>query len=192
MQATEVLADFIEQLARDVREQVQGLSPEALRWQPDSEGNGVGITVWHFSRWFDLLAVRALENRPQEEEQWFTRGWAEQTGYDPRSIGYAGLGALTGYTQAEVAAVPELSADDLLTYLDQTSSALSQQIRALSVEALFQVVPGLTGKRTPYQWVKPILMGATGHLGEIECLKAMRARQITGSADLADGSPATA
>jgi hypothetical protein len=134
--------------------------------------------------------VRALENKPQEEEQWFTRGWAQKTGYDPRGIGYAALGALTGYTQAEVAAVPQLSAADLLTYLDQVSNAVSQQIRALPVEALHQIVPGLGGKRTPYQWVKPILMGALGHLGEIECLKAMRERQKASKRD-PGGNPTT-
>lgn len=45
--------------------------------------------------------------------------------------------------------------------------------------ALFEPVPGLGGKRTPYQWIRPILTGSYGHLGEIEALKAMqrRARQ---------------
>jgi hypothetical protein len=178
MQAREVLAEWLQDLARDVRQQVEGLSLEELTWQPDSEANSIGITVWHFSRWLDLLAVRALENKPQEEEQWFTRGWAEKTAYDPRGIGYAGLGALTGYTQAEVALVPKLPAGDLLAYLDQVCEALRRQMLAISEDALHQLVPGLGGKRTPYQWLKPILQGATGHLGEIECLNAMRARQI--------------
>ena len=191
MQANEILADWISDLARDVREQVQKLSLDELTWQPDSEANSIGLTVWHFSRWLDLLAVRALENRPPEEEQWFTRGWAQKTGYDPRGTGYAGLGALTGYTQAEVALVPTLSADDLLTYLDQVCETLRSQLLAMSGEAVHQVVPGLTGKRTPYQWVKPILQGCFGHLGEIECLNAMRARQVASDSSLA-GSSSTA
>jgi hypothetical protein len=185
MQAKEVLADWLQDLARDVRQQVEGLSFEELTWQPDSKANSIGLTVWHFSRWLDLLAVRALENKPTEEEQWFTRGWAEKTSYDPRGIGYAGLGAITGYTQAEVALVPRLPADELLTYLDQVCEALRSHVLGMSEEALHQVVPGLGGKRTPYQWLKPILQGATGHVGEIECLNAMRARQVAASSSTA-------
>jgi hypothetical protein len=184
MQGNEILADWITDLARDVREQIQGLSPDELIWQPDVEANSIGVTVWHFSRWLDMIAVRALENRPAEEEQWFTRGWAENTCYDPRGMGYAGLGVLTGYTQAEVAAIPPLSANDLLSYLDQVCEALRSLLLAMPPDALHQVLPGLGGKRTPYQWVKPILQGCFGHLGEIECLNAMRARQVSASSSL--------
>lgn len=190
MEATEILVDWIEELARNVQEQVEGLSLDELTWRPDNEANSVGITVWHFSRWLDLLTVRALKNNPPEEEQWFTRGWARKTGYDPRGIGYASLGALTGYTQEEVSAVPTLAAADLLAYLHQVCDALLQHLRAMPVDALFQLTPGLGGKRSPYQWVKPILMGCFGHVGEIECLKAMRARQVASSTSLSGNAPA--
>ena len=43
-----------------------------------------------------LYAAQALANRPAAEELWQTRGWAALTGYDPRGIGYLGLGLLTG------------------------------------------------------------------------------------------------
>ena len=147
-----------------------------MTWQPDTEGNSITITVWHFSRWLDLLTVRALENRPPEEEQWQTRGCAQKTGYDPRGIGYQGFGALTDYTQEEVAAIPVLSADELLTYLDQVCEALRQHLLSLPEEALYQPAMGLGGRRTPYQWIKSILLGSYGHLGEIEALKAMQGR----------------
>jgi hypothetical protein len=41
---------------------------------------------------------------------------------------------------------------------------------------LHQPATGLGGRRTPYQWIKSILLGSYGHLGEIEALKAMQGR----------------
>src|SRR3954451_15153743 len=127
----EVLVDLIQALSARLRRRVAVLSAAELAWQPDNEGNSIGVTVWHFSRWLDVLAVRLLQDRPAEEELWFSRGWAARAGYDPRGIGYRGYGVLTGYTLEEVAAIPALSATDLLAYHDQASEAIQAQLRAL-------------------------------------------------------------
>jgi hypothetical protein len=178
MRDVELLADLIEKLVRDVRAEIAELSLEELGWQPDPEANNIGVTVWHFSRWLDMLAVQALANRPAAEELWQTCGWAARTGYDPRGIGYRGLGLLTGYSQAEVAAVPHLVAGQLLEYLEQASRALREQLLALPSEALYLPTPGLGGKRTVYDLSTSVLMGCFGHVGEIEALKAMRERAL--------------
>jgi hypothetical protein len=178
MEATALLEDWVQKLAGQVRQEVERLSPEELNWQPDAEANSIGVTIWHFSRWLDLLKVRALENRPPSEEQWFTRGWSERTGYDPRGLGYAGLGALTGYTPEEVRRVPQLSGAEVLSYLDQVSGALREHLSRLPEEALGRAALGFDGRRTAYDWITSILMGCFGHLGEIEALKAMYQRRL--------------
>lgn len=176
MTDVEMLAEWIDDVAKDVRNELEDLPPEAIDWQPDPGANSIGVTVFHFSRWFDLISVRTLDDRPQEEEQWFTRGWAEKTGYDPSGVGLRGYGAVTGYTLEEVAAIPTMSAADHLAYLDQTTQALSARLRNLPDGALHQPTPGLGGKSTVYGWIKSILKGSLGHIGEIEALKAMRER----------------
>src|SRR5262245_27481960 len=70
MRDVELLADLIERLVRDVRAEVAELSSEELSWQPDPEANNIGVTVWHFSRWLDMLAIQALANRSAAEELW--------------------------------------------------------------------------------------------------------------------------
>lgn len=180
MRDVEVLANLVEKLARDLREEIAGLSREELSWQPDTEGNDIAVTVWHGSRWLDVLTVRVLEDRPAEQELWHTRGWLERTGYDPRGIGYRGLGVLTGYTIAEVAALPALNADELLQYLDEACAALRSHLLQLPADGLSQPVPG--GRRTVYDQVSSILMGCFGHVGEVEALKAMQARARRASA----------
>ena len=82
------------------------------------------------------------------------------------------MGNITGYTWDEVLEIPALPAADLLAYLDQVVADLAAQLRAMTPEALLMVVPGITGRRNPYQWVRPILQGCFGHLGEIEAMKS--------------------
>jgi len=178
MQGTELYADLIATLTEGIHGEVEKLSAQELDWQPDAEGNSIGVTVWHVSRWFDVTA-RVFQGRPPEDELWLTQGWAERTSYDPRGIGYRGLGALTGYTQQEVATIPHLSAADSLAYLDQSGEALRAYLLALpSFEALQQPIPGW-GRETPVRQqdlLKVVFMGCAGHLGEIKALKAMMKR----------------
>jgi hypothetical protein len=176
MRDVEMLADLVTYAAQGTRHVVAGLSREELTWRPDAEGNSIGETVWHCSRWLDVLTVQLLEHRPAEAEQWHTRGWAEKTDYDPRGIGYGGFGAITGYTQAEVAAIPFLSADEHLTYLDQVCEPLCQRLLSLPEGALDQPIVAAGRKRSAYQWIRMLLMGFAGHVGEMEALKAMQTR----------------
>ena len=174
----EVLIDFLDDLERDVHREIETLSYDDLVWQPALKSNNIGVTVWHFSRWLDLLTVRALQNRPAEEEQWHICGWASQTGYDPRGIGSHGFGAITGYSWEEVQKVPNLSAQDLLKYFIQVKNALCQHLREMPAEHLHQLALGLGGKRTAYEWIKPVLKGCIWHIGEIQAIKAMKAQVI--------------
>jgi|SRR4051794_23719837 hypothetical protein len=175
MNDREVLADLVSYIAKETRSILAEISPEELAWRPDAEGNSIGVTVWHYGRWLDLLVVRLLENRPAEEEQWHTQGWTAKTGYDPRGIGFHGLGAITGYTQEEVAAIPLLSGEDLLTYLDQVCSALREHLLSMPEGALYESARGYP-KGTAYQTILGPLLGSIGHLGEIGALKALQER----------------
>lgn len=172
----ELLVDLVDDLTRGIHKQVSGLSHKELTWRPDIEGNSIGVTVWHISRGLDVLKVRFLEQRQALEEQWYTQGWARQTAYDPRGIGTGGLGILSGYTQEEVSAIPVLSAEELLAYLDQVSDALRQYLLSLPEGALSQPTTFAGERLTAYQVIKEIVLGCVGHLGEIEALKALQTR----------------
>jgi ketosteroid isomerase-like protein len=181
MTDVEMLADLVASLAEGIHQAVTGLSALELAWRPDAEGNSIGVTVWHCSRGLDVLKVRFLECKPAEAEQWHTQGWAEKTGYDPCGIGTGGLGILSGYTQEEVTAIPLLSAEELLAYLDQVSEALRRHLLSLPQGALSQPTMFAGENLTAYQLIKSIVLGCIGHLGEIQALKALqiRARQRT-------------
>ena len=178
MTDVEMLVDWIALLEGQVRDEIAELTPEALAWQPDPGANNIGVTVWHVARWLDMLTVQVLENRPAEEEYWHTGGWAARTGYDPRGIGRGELGNVTGYTLDEVRAIPALTADEHLAYIDHVCAALRGRLLALGSDALYQPSPGRGGKYTPYQWIQSLLPGCFGHVGEIQALKGLRERAL--------------
>ena len=185
----ELLADLVDELTKGIHKAVSGLSHEELIWRPDAEGNSIGVTVWHMSRGLDVLKVRFLEQQQALAEQWRTQGWGKQTGYDPRGIGTGGLGILSGYTQEEVAAIPVLTAEQLLAYLDQVSDALRQYLLSLPEGALSRPTMFVGERLTAYQVIKEIVLGCVGHLGEIEALKALQIRANQRSSERSRGEP---
>lgn len=178
MNDLELLAELVEDLARDLRPEIEPLSGEQLAWQPGEQANSIGVTLWHMARGLDLLAIRVLQNRPAEEELWHTQGWRERTGYDPRGVGFAGWGVLTGYSWDEVLALPKLSASEVLTYLEQACRTAAAEIRKLDPEMARQPAMGmLRGRLTYYQWIKGFYKGFQAHVGEIMAIKALQAKQ---------------
>jgi hypothetical protein len=45
-----VLAAWLGDLVAMVHEHIAGLTAEELAFQPDPQGNSIGVTMWHFSR----------------------------------------------------------------------------------------------------------------------------------------------
>jgi hypothetical protein len=171
-----MLADLIGTFGGLMHLRIDPLDEDAFNWRPDPGGNTIAHTVWHVSRWMDVLAVFVLQGRPHEDEQWFARGWRDRYGYDPRGIGHEGFGVITGYTLDEVNAIPRMDKAGVVAYFDQTIAAFREQISSMTDESLQLAAPGGPGGRVAYQWIKAILTGELGHVGEIEALVAMRAR----------------
>ncbi len=177
MLSHELIVEWIEELVAAVSRELDGMEVDSLGWHPDQQGNSIGITVWHISRWFDVLNVQVLQGKDALEEIWHQGGWAERTGYDPRGVGSRGFGAITGYTWEQVEAVPSLSARELTDYLSEAGRTLESRLRSMGEDGLHRPAAGSDDGRTAYAWVKSVVWGALGHLGEIQALKAMLARR---------------
>jgi hypothetical protein len=176
MQAIQILLDLLETQQKAINSEFSELGDEALNWRPDAEANSIGITLWHLGRVADFVLSHRIEGRPAAEQRWFSGGWAEQTGYDPRGIGSGGMGILTGYTQEEVAALPSMSGSDLLAYHNQVYESLLAYLQALPEGGLDIPVPGEGEQRSVYFWCRIVLLDATRHLGEMQALKQMWSR----------------
>lgn len=178
MTDVELIAEWLNDMERNVHRALEKMPADYLAWQPDSEANSIGVTVWHMARWLDILGTMLIDSQDASQELWFTRGWAEKTKYDPRGIGSNGLGAVTGYSQTEVKAVPAMDAADLLAYYVQVSQALHERFLRLIPADLNRLVNGL-GSGAPssvYTWIKDIMQGCLAHVGEIFAIRAMYKR----------------
>jgi hypothetical protein len=171
MNANEVLIDLLEDNRRRLLRLFDAIPDECISWKPDPQSNNIAVTVWHMGRIFDVFMVQQAQGRPPEEDCWFRYGWAEQTGYDPRSIGQNGWGMLTGYTLEETAAVPQLPRDQLLKYLNQVYDSVKKYLNSTTIETLLTPGAGFEGRYSKYQCVQMALMDNIRHLGDIYTLK---------------------
>ncbi|HTH69984.1 MAG TPA: DinB family protein [Candidatus Saccharimonadales bacterium] len=158
----ELLADWVGDLRGALERQLERTPDAALHWRPATDMNSIGDTVWHIARWLDLVTMW-LENGAAETQHWIKDGWAERTGYDPRGVGTDGLGAISGYTFAEVEAVPKLRRDQLRAYLGAVCDDVVPRLRAADDVAAARY--------------KGVVQGAFGHVGEISALRTLFERQ---------------
>jgi hypothetical protein len=161
----ELLAEWVADLRAALERQLTATPDPALHWRPAHEMNSIGDTVWHVARWLDLVTMW-LENGSPERQHWIADGWAERTGYDPRGVGTDGTGAISGYTFAEVEAIPTLRGDQLRQYLGAVCDDVIPRLRAADDVAA--------------QRFKGVIQGTFGHLGEIATLRTLFERQASG------------
>lgn len=178
MNEKQVLLDWLDTLANRIESGLKDASPEVLHWRPDREANSIALTLWHISRAWDLLKVRILEEQSPDQELWYRCGWRQKTGYDPCGKGWGGFGNLAGYNQAEVAQVPKLNPDDLLTYFNQVYQALRAKLDEMGEVDLRTIKGTWTPHgQSAYGWISNFVRDGYEHWGEIKALRAMWERR---------------
>jgi hypothetical protein len=178
MNANDVLIDLLEDNKRRLHRKLSNMSDDCVLWKPEVEANNIAVTVWHMARIFDVFLTQQAKGDLAEEECWFRYGWVEQTGYDPRGIGQNGWGMLTGYTQEEVAGVPQLTKDQVLEYLDKVYDTVKEYLANMSMEKLQMPGAGFDGRYTKYQCIQMALLDNVRHLGEIFAIEARWNRYV--------------
>jgi len=177
MKSTDIILDLLQTYKNGIESSLKDLPTEAWTYQPDPEANHIAVTIWHLARLMDMFVVMRLQIKPIDDELWFTNGWMEKTGYDPRGIGSRGLGVLIGYSAEEMLQVPVLSIEDMQNYFNDTHTALVDLIKNLPDEKLDEQAPGGDPKRTYYEWAKLLLNDGLRHTGEILAIKSMWERK---------------
>jgi hypothetical protein len=184
MNANDVLIDLLEDNRRRLYRGLDEMSDECLRWQPEAGANNILVTIWHMARILDVFLILQAEGCASEEECWFRCDWAEQTGYDPRGIGQNGWGMLTGYTQDEVTAIPSLTREQALGYLNDVYDTVKEYLINTPMESLEMPGIGFKGKYSQYQCIQMALLDNVRHLGEIFAIQSSwkRRRRQNGKA----------
>lgn len=171
----ESLIDFMDTYKRGVHSSLEGLSPEALAWQPDPEANSIAVTVWHLGRVMDNVKTTRMDAADRSEELWHKNGWAEKYDYDPHGLGDGGTGILTGFSIEEMLAVPVMSRDDMLAYFDQCFDSIYDFLEKSTPEDLAENIPN--SERSFFFWIKICIVDGTRHTGELLALRSMWERK---------------
>ena len=173
------LTELVSRLQRGTLARLKRIPADALYWQPHRESNSIGVTIWHYTRWWDLFGTVTLVDGKTEDQHWFRDGWFKRTGYDPRGKPPDGLGLITGYSVEEMLAVPHLSAEDLAAYHSASTDSAMRAIAgedATSLQRTLQVGEGDSGG-SRYQQILGLALGSHRHLGEIDALSSLFERQ---------------
>jgi len=177
--ASAFLGELVSRLQRGTLARLRRIPAGALYWQPHRESNSIGVTVWHYTRWWDLFGTVVLVDGKTEDQHWFRDGWMDRTGYDPRGKPPDGLGLITGYSVDEMLAVPQLSADDLAAYHTASTDSALRAIAAedaTSLQRILHVGEGDTSGSC-YLQILGLALGSHRHLGEIDALSSLYERQ---------------
>jgi DinB superfamily len=173
MSRKNVLFQIIEENTHYMHDVLDNSPAAALYWTPDGQGNDIAVTIWHVARACDVFLTLHVRDQEAEQEVWFTEGYAGQTGYDPRGIGTHGWGQITGYTAAEVQAIPRMESAVLKGYFDAVLSAVRAYLDETPDAVLDEKAPGYEGRQTNWFWISHPLFDMTRHVGEILALKGM-------------------
>lgn len=173
MSVNDVLMDLLADNNRRLRRAMDQMSDACLYWSPDAESNSIAVTVWHMGRLFDVFLTQHVKGAPAANECWFSQGWSQRTGYDPRGIGRDGWGSVNGYTPDEVAAIPRFTREQLLAYLADVKDAVNAYLSRTPTDELQTKAVGFDGQYTRYQCIQMALLDNVRHLGEVFTLKAM-------------------
>lgn len=172
------LRELVFRLQRGTLARLKRVPANVLYWQPHRESNSIGVTVWHYTRWWDLFGTVTLVDRPIDQQHWIRDGWLERTGYDPRGKPPDGYGLLTGYSVDEMLAVPQLSGDDLAAYHTASTDSAMRAIEKETADSLARELKlgegDTAGSR--YLQILGLALGSHRHLGEIDALSSLHER----------------
>jgi hypothetical protein len=177
MNANDVLIDLLEDNRRRLHRLFSMIDSECLFWKPEAEVNNIAVTVWHMARILDVYLTQQIRGRTSDEECWFRQGWADQTHYDPRGHGQNGWGMLTGYTQEEVAMIPQFTKEQIVGYLDDVYNTAKGYLENTTITKLLTPAIGFHGRYTQYQCIQMALLDNIRHLGEVFAIHARRDRK---------------
>jgi uncharacterized damage-inducible protein DinB len=139
---SDLLIEAYDRLPDLVREAVDGLTPDELRWSPAPGANSIGWLVWHLTRVQDHHIAELLG----QDQIWVSGDWATRFGLDPdpQDTGY-------GHPPELIATVRPDSAQVLVDYYDAVAARTRDLLRGLTPEDLDRVVD----KR----WDPPVTLG---------------------------------
>lgn len=172
MDVQSTYAQQIDEMSQMLLQQVGVLDDATLAKRPGPALNPVGFIHWHILRVWDLDLNWLIKGGAPTDDARHRGGYSEELDYSPDGIGTGGMGIGTGYTDAEVDAVP-YRAGVLARYqqilLDETRAYLS----TATLDDLSREFPLRGQPTTVAARLQHTIGHSWNHIGEIRMTKGM-------------------
>jgi hypothetical protein len=142
MDERDLLIEGFDRLPQRVRSAVDGLTPDQLRWRPDTEANSIGWLVWHLARIQDDHVAEVLG----ADQEWTSGAWAPHFG-----LPTGGMDTGYGHDAADVARVQPTGPDVLVAYYEAVADRTRKLLDGVTAEGLDRIVDE--------RWDPPVSLG---------------------------------
>lgn len=163
MDATGLLRLAFADLHKELVEDVDGLTPEELSWQPAEGINHIGFLLWHIVRDEDTVISDSVL---RDTQLWAREGWAGRLGLPAEEQG-------TGLDSAALGGI-RYALDDLLRYAEGVFTQTDGALAALPVDRLGEDLPWSSEWKLANLVTTGCLSHGWVHLGEIRQLRGLR------------------
>lgn len=128
---TELLTDAFDRIRQEVHRVLDGRTPQELAARVGANSNTIGWLIWHLTR----IQDDHIADVADVDQVWTSDGWHDRFDlpFDASDTGY-------GHTSADVAAVRDIDAADLLGYFDAVHQQTLDYLEGLTANDLDRVV----------------------------------------------------
>jgi hypothetical protein len=161
-----LILDGYDRMPQELEEVLKGLKKTDLDWQPKTECNSIGWTVWHLARVQDAQIAELMnEEQVYLKQKWYAK-FERPT--DPKDTGF-------GDTPQDVASFKSPSANVLSGYIRSTIDQSKTYINAISNTELDRVLdePWFQPRPTVAVRLVSILADGHQHIGEASYIRGL-------------------
>jgi uncharacterized damage-inducible protein DinB len=161
----DILRLGLDEYLSDLKEALEGLTPDERRFQPASKSHHIDFAVWHMARvedhWIQVFAQHA-------GSVWQCEGWSDRFGIPEPDHG-------AGYTAEQVRDLPSFDMDPMMANFDavrvETHGYLDRMTEATLAEAL---QPGPRHDYTIANMFSHLIVEEAQHVGQVAYLRGIQ------------------
>ena len=165
MDFKELITLGFDEFLDELRESLEGLTPEERRYQATPSANHIDFTVWHMARVEDDWIQRFAQ---KGQTVWQRDAWHEKMGLPERESGF-------GYDADQVVGLPTFDFDDMMAYFDAVRVETHRYIDGLTESDLDYVPhPGPRPGYTIGKMFSHLQIEEAQHVGQVAYIRGLQ------------------
>ena len=167
MDVMQLVAETLQEIDRDLKAALDGLSLEEVTWMPTEEANSIGFNLWHMIRAEDTWLSGFAQGLPHIFER---NGWDRRWNQVDAGTGW-------GYGREELAAFVTPPVEEIWEYGREVRAQTLEYMAGLRADELSNTSPWATPFQEGYtlgRMFGHILCELSQHLGHICYLRGLQ------------------